>query len=87
MLFRSWTFNYDDGYMVGVYGYPDQQASIKMQFLAATLCRAAEECGAPEELQEALRNDVQFIADATSLVRVSFVMTCVTLTCCSPIPA
>lgn len=63
-----WSFNYIEGYLVGVYSYPDQQPSIKIEFLANTLRRGAEETDAPEELLDALRNDVEFVKAASSLV-------------------
>ena len=65
---HRWLFVYMEGYLFGVHSYPDQQPSIKIEFLACSLRLAAEVTEAPDELKNALHNDMEFIATASKLV-------------------
>ena len=67
-----YSFLYIEGSVVGLSGYPDALPSKKIEFLARALRKGAEVMGAPQELQNALRRDINFILSLSELVSALF---------------
>lgn len=64
----QWSFIVMEGQLVGHTAYPDLQPNLKIEFLAEVLRMGAESARAPQEIQDALRDDGEFIHQLMSLV-------------------